>query len=166
MKQKIDKQDEEHEAEVDKVMVEKQTQSNFMRLLPFNKPVWYIFFGMVAAAFNGSVQPLTGMILSRLLSTMTSPKILLEQKAFEKGIEGYGANDYYMDEIKFYSIMMTILAVVGFFAVMVQKSLFGALSEKVAEDIRKLLYGSILQKHIGWFDNRENSSSILTSTLA
>lgn len=137
-----------------------------MRLLPYNKPYFLIFTGILAAGFSGSVQPLTGLILSKLLSIMTSPKFILEQEARETGIAGYTANDFFMDEIKYYSLLMTGLAVIAFVAVIVQKSSFGALSEKVAEDIRKILYGSILQKHIGWFDSRENSSSILTSTMA
>jgi hypothetical protein len=32
-------------------------------------------------------------------------------------------------------------------------------------EMRKTLYGSILKKHMGWFDNKNNSPGVLTSTL-
>jgi hypothetical protein len=32
--------------------------------------------------------------------------------------------------------------------------------------IRKILYSNILQKNIGWFDDRDNGPSVLTSTIA
>jgi len=32
--------------------------------------------------------------------------------------------------------------------------------------IRKVLYFSILQKNIGWFDNKDNGPSVLTSVMA
>jgi len=32
--------------------------------------------------------------------------------------------------------------------------------------VRNLVYVSILNKHIGWFDNRDNSPSVISATLA
>jgi ATP-binding cassette subfamily B (MDR/TAP) protein 1 len=32
--------------------------------------------------------------------------------------------------------------------------------------IRKQLYGSILEKHLGWFDEKENSPGVLSATMA
>jgi ATP-binding cassette subfamily B (MDR/TAP) protein 1 len=40
------------------------------------------------------------------------------------------------------------------------------LGENVTLKIRKILYGAILQKEIGFHDFRENGSSVLTSAMA
>jgi len=33
-------------------------------------------------------------------------------------------------------------------------------------NIRSTLYGSLLKKHLGWFDKRDNAPGVLTSVLA
>lgn len=43
---------------------------------------------------------------------------------------------------------------------------FSYLGENVTFKIRQILYMSILEKHIGWFDLQENQSSVLTSAMA
>jgi len=40
------------------------------------------------------------------------------------------------------------------------------LGSNVTLKIRELLYAKILEKNLGWFDHRDNSSGILTSTMA
>ena len=46
------------------------------------------------------------------------------------------------------------------------KYMFGVVGENVTIKIRKVLYASIMRKHIGWFDDRENAPGILTSSMA
>jgi ABC-type multidrug transport system fused ATPase/permease subunit len=40
------------------------------------------------------------------------------------------------------------------------------LGETVTYKIRVILYGSLLSKNIGWFDLKENGTSVLTSSMA
>ena len=40
------------------------------------------------------------------------------------------------------------------------------MGENVALNIRKVLYGNLMKKNIGWFDEKDNAPGILTSTLA
>jgi ATP-binding cassette subfamily B (MDR/TAP) protein 1 len=61
---------------------------------------------------------------------------------------------------------MTGIALLSFLSGMIQKISFGWLGENVTLKIRKDLYMNILQKNIGWFDERENGSSVLTSAMA
>ena len=51
----------------------------------------------------------------------------------------------------------------GFFT---RQYCFGTLSENVTIRIRERLYASILEKNVGWFDDRSHSTSVLTSTMA
>jgi len=43
---------------------------------------------------------------------------------------------------------------------------FGFLGEGVTLKVRTLLYKSILEKNLGFFDDRENNASVLTSSMA
>ena len=47
-----------------------------------------------------------------------------------------------------------------------QKFSFGVIGENVTTNIRRQLYKKILEKHQGWFDERDNAPGILTSTLS
>ena len=44
--------------------------------------------------------------------------------------------------------------------------MFGTLGNNVTGKVRTMLYQGILQKNIGWFDNRDNGPSVLTSSMA
>lgn len=62
--------------------------------------------------------------------------------------------------------MLLLLACVAVIATYVYKTLFGYLGERMTLEIRKLLFKSIIHKHIGWFDHKENSTGILINNLA
>ena len=54
------------------------------------------------------------------------------------------------------AVLMTILAGVTFVSYMLKSYLFTVLGENVTIQVRELLYKSILEKNIGWFDEQEN----------
>ena len=43
---------------------------------------------------------------------------------------------------------------------------FSSLGEKLISGVRKELYQAVIRKQIGWHDNRDNASGIVTATLA
>lgn len=61
---------------------------------------------------------------------------------------------------------MFLLSAGAFFFTFFQYSSFGIIGENVALYMRKELYTSILQKHMGWFDHIENTPGVLSATLA
>jgi len=61
---------------------------------------------------------------------------------------------------------MVIIAVVSGIGNFTQKYSFSTLGNNVTHKVRTILYSSILQKNIGWFDERDNGPSVLTSTMA
>ena len=69
-------------------------------------------------------------------------------------------------EVNHYASIMSIFAVISFVAAFAQKYCFATLGENVTIGVRKLLYNNILQKNIGWFDLRENSTGVLSSAMA
>jgi ATP-binding cassette, subfamily B (MDR/TAP), member 1 len=77
-------------------------------------------------------------------------------------------NDY--DQIRKdsnkYCLLMLIVSILSFFTAVGQKFCFGVIGENVTMKIRKQLYSSILAKHMGWFDDKENSPGVLSATMA
>lgn len=61
---------------------------------------------------------------------------------------------------------MTIMAGGILIAVFLNKSSFGVVGENVTMRVRKLLYSKILEKNLGWFDEKDNAPGILTASMA
>lgn len=74
--------------------------------------------------------------------------------------------DYMKTETERWVLYIFIAGIVSFLATFIYKSSFGIIAENITINIRRKLYGSILQKHIGWFDVKDNSSGVLTTVLA
>jgi len=70
------------------------------------------------------------------------------------------------DDISLWALLMTICALVLGIGAFTQKSSFGTLGNNVTLEVRKMLYSNIMQKNIGWFDDRENTPSVLTTIIA
>ena len=54
----------------------------------------------------------------------------------------------------------------GGLAAFIGKYSFAKIGENITLGVRKTLYGSMITKHIGWHDAKENSAGNLTSVLA
>jgi len=61
---------------------------------------------------------------------------------------------------------MFLCCITSFITGFTQKFLFGIIGENITLNIRKNLYGAIVKKNIGWFDDRENAPGVLNSVLA
>ena len=102
-----------------------------------------------------------GLLLSKVLSLTSVPLnvigMMFPDKEPKEALE---------DEMNFYCMIMSFMAVGSFLAVFLQKYCFAMLGENVTLGVRCLLYENILMKNIGWFDLRENSAGVLTSSMA
>ena len=78
--------------------------SSFKKLLPLNKPVYAIVVAFIASANNGAAMPIFGVFLSKMLSLLSLPLIFWEL------MEG---PDYVKDNISYYCIWMTVIAVLA-----------------------------------------------------
>ena len=63
-------------------------------------------------------------------------------------------------------LAMFLCGILSFITGITQKFSFGIIGENITLHIRQKLYGSILKKQMGWFDQRENAPGVLTSILA
>ena len=153
MKLKHDKLDEEKAAQA-KIYRDRITNaSNFSRLLRLSEPKINIFIGMIVSVGQGSLLPIFGIFMGKML-------FVLQWLPF--------INDYpkIRADSNFYCLMMLILAIVSFGTATTQKFSFGYIGENVTMKIRKQLYSKILSKHMGWFDEKENTPGVLSATMA
>ena len=63
-------------------------------------------------------------------------------------------------------IGMIIFALCVHMAVFFYKMIFGSIASNITLNMRKYLYESIMNKDVGWFDDRDHASGILTTTLS
>ena len=77
--------------------------------------------------------------------------------------EGKG---YVRESLDYWVMWTLIIAHACLIAMAIRGSAFGFLSNNVTLKIRTILYNSILEKDIGFFDYRENNASVLTSAMA
>ena len=61
---------------------------------------------------------------------------------------------------------MFISSVACFVATFLGGSLFGLISENVTIAVRSELYSKIINKHMGWFDDKDNSPGVISATMA
>ena len=70
------------------------------------------------------------------------------------------------DGVNLYAGLIMMLAVIAFITISLQRFSFGMLSQNMIKKLRTELYINILRKHIGWFDNHDNSPGQITSVLS
>lgn len=117
----------------------------FSRLNPYNKPVINVLVGIIFCCISGALYPIFGVFLSKALFSLMIP----DNKA------------KLASDTDFWVLMIFLNGVVQFLTAIVEKSLFGVIAENITYNVRKKLYDSILNKHLGWFDDPNNSPGVL-----
>lgn len=87
-----------------------------------------------------------------MLLTLSIPVEFIKLKLMADG----KSPDLWKDDLKVdverLAVLMTILGAVTFISYMLKSYLFSVLGENVTLEVRRLLYRSILEKNVGWFD--------------
>jgi ATP-binding cassette, subfamily B (MDR/TAP), member 1 len=143
-KEEADKMDADEEEIIKEINKNIKKRGFFRRLIGYNKPYFLIAVGLLSAGVQGMVFPVFAIFYVKSLFAI-----------FDKDF----------DEIGFWTIIMIIIAICSFIATYLQKLSFGVLAESVTKEIRKDIYHSLLRKHVGWFDKKENNSGALTGVL-
>ena len=74
--------------------------------------------------------------------------------------------DQMAKDLLIYCGILLLIGIISFTSTFFEKYLFGCLGETMSRNIREETYGSILRKHVGWFDLTENTSGQLTTILS
>lgn len=154
MKDKFDEIDEVKDKEKEDKMTKIKNGSHLSRMISISEPKWMIFYAVLVSILMGAVMPFFGIFIGRMLFVL-------------QPIDSSPAN---LDDIRKQSdincLIMFCLSVGAFFFTFNQLISFGTISENVTLKMRIDLYTSILAKNIGWFDDKDNTPGILSSTMA
>jgi ATP-binding cassette subfamily B (MDR/TAP) protein 1 len=91
-----------------------------------------------------------------LLITLSIPVELLVAILISEGKSPDLWKEQVKEDTTRLALLMAILGGVTFVSYMMKSYLFTVLGENVTIQVRELLYKSILEKNIGWFDEQEN----------
>ena len=128
---------------------------------------------MFADACNKAKEIVAEMINSGNAVDLTPQDNPFEGSDFECDIGGF-RNGYWVKgetlniiyEARWWIILMVCAAVSIFITKALAIIFFSRLGEKLISGVRKELYQAVIRKQIGWHDNRDNASGIVTATLA
>ncbi|CDW81593.1 abc transporter family protein [Stylonychia lemnae] len=127
-------------------------QNKFMRLVNISQPKVNILIGVFVSMCQGLIMPWFGILLAKMLFVLNNYYVPLGE-------------DVRADSDK-YCLHMFIAALIAFFTGFLQKFCFGVIGENVTLKIRQGLYSSVLQKHIGFFDQKENAPGVISASMA
>lgn len=129
-----------HEQETKGVDDAKSGKNVLRRLLHLHKPETPILLlGCTAAAANGAILPVFGLLLSSAIGTFYEPPHKLRKDSV------------------FWAEMYVTLGVISILVMPVQYSLFNMAGGKLIERIRALSFSCVVYQEIGWFDDPLNS---------
>ena len=160
---KVDENDKAYQTKVDDITKESQKTSGFTKLMRYNDPKIFILLGIFVSLLVGGTMPALGVFLSKVMGWLTAPVSYL--KYMEPDFVGTDAENLEY-HVNYFALVMFGVALTSAIAKWAQINIFGYLSEGVTYRIRTELYTAILQKNIGWFDDRQNGASVLTSAMA
>lgn len=127
----------------------KPAQVSLLRLAHLNKPEFpVLLMGTLAAAVNGAVLPVMGLLLSGMINTFYEPA------------------DKIRKDSKFWAYVFIALGVGAFLTYPTRSYFFGVAGCKLIKRIRLLCFEKVIHMEIGWFDKAEHSSGALGARLA
>ncbi|KAB5577252.1 hypothetical protein PHYPO_G00207770 [Pangasianodon hypophthalmus] len=131
--------------------VDKRTKSaSVARILKYNQPEWpYMLLGSLAAAINGSVNPMYALLFSQIIGTF-----------------GIRDLDEQREQINGICVLFVSVGVMSFFSQFLQGYSFAKSGELLTRRLRKIGFQAMLRQEIGWFDDPTNSPGALTTRLA
>lgn len=119
--------------------------------------------GIIGAILNGATQPVFGLLLSKALGALTTPFIFVNYIETQDPEEN---DDYIKNKIIETCIYMCACSITTWVGIYLRSHSFSTLGDSVTNKIRKLLYIKILEKNMGWFDDRDNSVGVLTNVMS
>lgn len=127
------KEKEDGDDEVDKPV-------SLRRLAYMNKPeIPVLLGGSIAAAGNGVIFPVFGLLISSAIEIFYKPPDKLRKEAV------------------FWTLIFVLLGGISLLLVPIQNVLFGVAGGKLIERLRSLSFERVVHQEISWFDKPRNS---------
>ncbi|KAG7595575.1 P-loop containing nucleoside triphosphate hydrolase [Arabidopsis suecica] len=119
------------------------------RIAALNKPeIPVLLLGTVAAAINGVIFPLFGILISRVIEAFFKPA------------------DQLKNESRFWAIIFVALGVTSLIVSPSQMYLFAVAGGKLIRRIQSMCFEKAVHMEVGWFDEPENSSGTMGARLS
>ena len=119
------------------------------RLAYLNKPeIPFLLLGTIAAAVNGGIFPVFGVLISSLIKSFFKPPHELRKEA------------------RFWALMFVVLGLVSFFASPIRSYLFSKAGFKLIRRIRAMCFEKVVYMEVSWFDEADHSSGSIGSRLS
>ncbi|KAI5349043.1 hypothetical protein L3X38_001930 [Prunus dulcis] len=119
------------------------------RLAYLNKPeIPVLLLGTIAAAVNGAVLPIFGILISSVIKTFYEPPPQLRKDS------------------KFWALIFIVLGVVTFIALPARQYFFAVAGCKLIKRVRSMCYEKVVYMEVSWFDDPEHSSGAIGARLS
>ncbi|KAJ8650270.1 hypothetical protein MRB53_003293 [Persea americana] len=126
-----------------------QPEVPLRRLAYLNKPeIPVLLLGTVAAAINGAIMPVFGILISSVIKSFYEPPPKLRKDS------------------RFWSLMFVVIAVVSVIVSPAQTYFFSVAGSRLIRRIRLMSFKKVVNMEIGWFDSAENSSGAIGARLS
>ncbi|CAL8990952.1 unnamed protein product [Prunus brigantina] len=119
------------------------------RLAYLNKPeIPVLLLGTIAAAVNGAVLPIFGILISSVIKTFYEPPPQLRKDS------------------KFWALIFIVLGVVTFIALPARQYFFAVAGCKLIKRVRSMCYEKVVYMEVSWFDDPDHSSGAIGARLS
>ncbi|KAM5568509.1 ABC transporter B family member 4-like [Rosa sericea] len=119
------------------------------RLAALNKPeIPVLLLGTLAAAANGVILPVFGILISSVIKTFFEPP------------------DQLSKDSKFWALIFVVLGVASFLAQPSRAYLFGVAGCKLIRRVRSKCFEKVVYMDVGWFDESDHSSGAIGARLS
>ncbi|KAM2541701.1 hypothetical protein TB2_021235 [Malus domestica] len=119
------------------------------RLAYLNKPeIPVLFLGTIAAAANGVVLPIFGLLLSSVIKTFFEPHHELRKHS------------------KFWALIFIVLGVGSLIALPARHYFFSVAGFKLIKRVRSMCFEKVVYMEVSWFDDPEHSSGAIGARLS
>jgi ABC-type multidrug transport system fused ATPase/permease subunit len=155
-----------------KPITDPKTQDKFFRdqLWQYNKPVQNIVIAGFIQVLNGLIGPVSGMFIIKCIFSM----VMFASDADKKNAElkTYGIDPIYMngeemrEDLRQWILALCIIAFLTGLFKFLSVFIFGNIGQNITLNVRANLYRAILTKHVGWHDEPDNATGILSAVLA
>ena len=137
---------------MDDILNPKKQDSTFGKeMQKYAKPQGLIIAGILFSVLTGAAATMFGWFIMEVMTIINT-----------EPLNGGSA----LDESAIWIVIMAIVSVVLFIAKGGAGMTLSVVANNIIKTVREELYENIIRKDIGWHDQRDNSSGIMTSTLA
>ncbi|CEI98787.1 hypothetical protein RMCBS344292_12887 [Rhizopus microsporus] len=136
----------------EKKMMKKQKTPTWKVLRDMRQEYMWIFIGTVTSVIAGCVFPVYGFLFSKIIVLISVPGTVIEQGP--------------MQGVNLYAFIFLIIGIIAFFGIGGQNWAFEVAGENYTKRLRLKVFAAYLRQEVGFFDEEDNNTGSLISTLA